>query len=154
MALTHVVLPFELRGTRFAIPAGLAVRVFPSLVISPLPSAPNIIIGICQIHGRVLPVIDLCARLGWTALELGPWSHWIWLRTSRREMLLPVDRTEPVRTVRCTLDPVASIIEGGSSVKGVLQAEDGFYLLQDVELFLTSSDEQSLNLALTQHANI
>ncbi|PHV12855.1 chemotaxis protein CheW [Chitinimonas sp. BJB300] len=153
MAAVQTVLPFDLRGLRFALPAKQVMRVLPALSPLPLPQAPASVAGICQLHGKVVPVIDLSARLGWTPQPFGIWSHWIWLRSSRRELLLPVDRTEPVCHLDSELHAVSTLQDCQSGVSGVLQTAQGLYLLHDIESFLSPADEQALNHALAQHAD-
>ena len=154
MAAVHSILPFNFRGWRFALPAKQVIRVVPALAPQPLPQAPNLILGICQLKGMILPVFDLAARLGWPRQPFGIWSHWIWLRSERRDLLLPVDRTEPVHHIEGELLPITSLQNSQSSVHGVLRAPDGLYLLQDIESFLSPGDELALNDALAkQHAD-
>lgn len=152
MAIVHTVLPFVLRDQRFALPAGLVKRVLPALAVLPLPAAPAGVAGICEVHGKVVAVMDLRARLGWPPASLNPWAHWIWLRTSRRELLLPVDHSEPVCRIGGALQPVSALQGSDTTVMGVLRAPDGLYLLQDVESFLSPVDGQTLDEALAHHA--
>ncbi|MGQ5524939.1 chemotaxis protein CheW [Chitinimonas sp. PSY-7] len=154
MAAVHTILPFSLRDWRFALPAKQVIRVLPALATQPLPQAPEVVVGICQLQGMILPVLDLAARLGWPRQPFGIWSHWIWLRSDRRELLLPVDRTEPVHHIEGELHPITTLQSAQTSVHGVLRAPDGMYLLQDIESFLSAGDELALSDALAQqHAN-
>ncbi|QNM97538.1 chemotaxis protein CheW [Chitinimonas koreensis] len=148
MSAARTVLPFDVHGLRFALPVAQVVRVLPPLAPQPLPEAPAAVGGICELHGRLVPVYDIRARLGWPPAPAARWAHWIWLRTRTREMLLPVDRTEPVRRLVTPLESVSTLQRSDAVVAGVLRTGDGFYLLHDAELFLTGPEQRALDAAL------
>ncbi|GAB3248959.1 chemotaxis protein CheW [Chitinimonas naiadis] len=153
MASVHTVLPFDLGGQRFALPHQQVVRVLPALQPTPLPVALPAIAGICNVHGQLLPVLDICAHLGWPAAPLQRWSHWIWVRTSQRELMLPVDRSHPVCDISSELFSTMSLHMAPNVIKGVLRGSDGLFLLQDMEVFLSRSDEAVLTQALADYAS-
>ncbi|GLR11676.1 hypothetical protein GCM10007907_04660 [Chitinimonas prasina] len=153
MGSIHTVLPFNLNGHCFALPAQQVIRVLQALAVLPLPAAPAVISGICQVHGKIIPVMNMRARLGWPPAPPQPWAHWIWLRGSQRELLLPVDRTDPVCQLSSELHPVSALQGSDATIRGVLADGQGLYLLQDVDTFLSQADEQQLGSALAAHAH-
>ncbi|WP_374538969.1 chemotaxis protein CheW [Chitinimonas taiwanensis] len=152
MAKVYRVLPFELGGLRFALPAAHVLRVLPTLPHQPLPAAPAVIRGLALLQGQLVPVIDLARRLGLPTPAFGLWSHCIWLRSTQRELLLPVERSAPVRELAGELHALDRLQASDSPLAGVLQAEDGLLLLHDVEALLSAADEQALAQALAQYA--
>jgi len=51
-------------GERFAIPTRAVVEVVPCVAPRPVPGAPEGLVGVIDYRGRVVPVLDLCLRLG------------------------------------------------------------------------------------------
>jgi chemotaxis signal transduction protein len=49
---------------RYAIPLSAAERVFPMPAVSPLPKSPAITLGVINLHGSVIPVLDFRSRFG------------------------------------------------------------------------------------------
>lgn len=152
MATVHSVLPFDLHGQRFALPARQVIRVLPALLPLPLPAAPPAVAGLCNVHGRLLPVLDIRAQLGWPASAPQRWDHWIWARTTRREVILPVNRCYPVEDIEADFYPVAELHIPGNMLQGVLRSEDGLLLLKDLETFLSPAEEAALAEAMGDHA--
>ncbi|MEX6504448.1 chemotaxis protein CheW [Pseudomonas zhanjiangensis] len=141
----NLVLPFRLSGQRLAVVLDQVVRVLPALRSTPLPGAPESICGLANVRGRLLPVVDLARRFGWSAPALDLWQPFIWLRSSKRELLLPVEHVEVVRAFAsddftAAPDPrVPSIL-----LRGVVRSAEGLLLIQDVEQLLSDSDEAQL----------
>ncbi|HEY9103434.1 chemotaxis protein CheW [Chitinimonas sp.] len=151
MATVYSVLPFDLHGQCFALPAQQVVRVLPALLTLPLPAAPRAVAGLCNVHGRLLPVLDIRAHFGWPAAEPRRWDHWIWARTGRRELLLPVSRCHPVCELEADFYPVDELHIPGRLLQGVLRSEAGVLLLKDLETFLTAAEDAALGEAMADH---
>lgn len=60
---THV-LVLRLEGHEYALPVHRVIEVVRMVAITPLPEAPPWVDGVLSLRGRVVPVIDLRARLG------------------------------------------------------------------------------------------
>jgi len=62
---------FDLEGQRYALPLGAVDRVLPMVAVSPLPKAPAIALGVINLHGQALPVLDIRRRFGLPTREYG-----------------------------------------------------------------------------------
>lgn len=62
-SLSHV-LVFKAESREYALPVRDVVEVVRMVVITPLPKAPSWVDGVLNFRGRVIPVLDLRARLG------------------------------------------------------------------------------------------
>jgi purine-binding chemotaxis protein CheW len=94
-------------------------------------------------------VVDLARRFGWKTPELTLWQPFIWLTSSTRELLLPVDQVEAVLT--CSAEDFTATPDPrvpSSLLRGVVRSSDGLLLIQDVELLLSDADEQRLDALL------
>jgi len=66
-------------------------RIVRAVEIRPLPESPSYVPGIVNIHGRVLPVVDLRLRFGQPTRDLHIEDHFIIARTPTVSAVLPVD---------------------------------------------------------------
>lgn len=143
------VLPFRLAGQHLAVPLDSVIRVIPALQCTPLPGAPRTVLGLANVRGQIIPVLDLASRFGWPAPPLELWQPFIWLRSRTRELLVPVERVETAADFDTSDLLEAPQPEVPSEVlRGVVRTEEGMLLIQDVEQLLSEADEQGLQQAL------
>ena len=63
----YEVITFGLAGQLFAIDIMTVREIRAWCPVTRLPRVPHYVVGVVNLRGAVLPVIDLAARLGWTA---------------------------------------------------------------------------------------
>jgi purine-binding chemotaxis protein CheW len=149
----YLVLPFWLAGQRFAVALENVVRVLPALLSTPLPGAPATISGLVNVQGSILPVVDLARHFEWPSAPLALWQPFIWLKTSKRELLLPVETVAAVLSYAAAdFSPAPDPHVPSKVLCGVLRTAEGMLLIQDVEQLLSDEDEISLAEALAQQA--
>lgn len=147
----YLVLPFRLAGQHFAVALDNVVRVLPALLSTPLPGAPATVCGLVNVQGKILPVVDLARRFDWPAAPLALWQPFIWLQTSKRELLLPVDQVAAVCSCAAAdFSPAPDPHVPSNLLHGVLRTAEGMLLIQDVEQLLNEADERLLAVALAR----
>lgn len=50
---------FGIEGQRYALRLGAVERVLPMATVSPLPKAPTVALGVINLHGQVVPVLNI-----------------------------------------------------------------------------------------------
>lgn len=151
----YVMLPFWLAEQRLAVTLDQVVRVLPALQATPLPGAPETVCGLVNVRGKLLPVVDLARRFGWATPALSLWQPFIWLRSSTRELLLPVARVESVFcAVAEDFIPAPDPRVPSNLLRGVLRTREGLLLIQDVEQLLSDNDELQLAALLTDDGRL
>jgi len=143
------VLPFRLAGQHLAVPLDCVVRVLPALQCIPLPGAPQTVLGLANVRGQIVPVVDLARRFSWPAPPPALWQPFLWLRSRARDLLVPVERVETAS--ECAAADLVSAAQPGvpsELVRGVLRTGDGMLLIQDIEQVLSDADEAELQRAL------
>lgn len=83
----------------YALPLNSVLRVIHVIEIRPLPKAPDIISGIINVKGQVIPVVDIRKRFGFPSRELNPEDQLIIADTGRRQITLLVDKVTEVQNV-------------------------------------------------------
>jgi purine-binding chemotaxis protein CheW len=145
----HIV-TFRLEGWACALPLDDVECVVHAVAITPLPRAPETVLGIINVHGTILPVYDLRRRLRLPPRGLELSDQFIVARTVQRPVALVVDSVEGV--LECTEGrvPAGAVLPGLDGVAGVVKRPDGIILIHDLDRFLSQAEDQALREALTQ----
>lgn len=142
---------FSLDGRRFAVPLSAVMRVERIVAITPLPKAPDIVTGIINVHGQVIPVVDIRGRFLMTARQSELSDQLLIIKTVRRTIAFTVDNVDGVIDVprdQCT--DAGSVLPGMEYVKGVAKLEDGMILIHDPDTFLSLEEEDTLDEAIKE----
>lgn len=126
-------------------------RVVRAAAITPLPQAPEIVLGILDLQGQVIPVINLRKRFRLPERELGCEDQFVVARSGARTLALVVDGTESV--MEQTELPVIApddILTGMAFLEGVTSTDQGLILIHDLETLLFTAEEELLARALEQ----
>jgi purine-binding chemotaxis protein CheW len=144
---------FCLDAGRFALPLATVERIVRAAGITPLPLAPESVLGAIDVAGDILPVFDLRRRFKLPPRELRLSDQFIVARSDRRRMVLAVDAALGVRDDAGLPAIDSARLEPGldsrhSSISGVLSLEDGLVLIQDLERLLSPDEDHALEAAL------
>ncbi len=142
---------FTLDQARYALRLEVVERVLRAVEITPLPKAPDSVLGIVNVQGRVIPVMNVRKRFRIPEREVSLTDQLILANTARRTVALLVDAVSGVVT-RGSDELVATeqILPEMDYVAGVVKQPDGLVLIHDLETFLALSEERVLNQALRQ----
>lgn len=140
---------FLLEGRRYALRSSVVRRVVRAVEITPLPSAPEIVIGVVNVEGRVLPVINVRKRFGLPDKDIGPDDHLIIARTLRRPVALAADSVTAVVEIPpgAVVEPSA-ILPRTDYLEGVAKLDDGMVLIHDLDAFLSLEEDRELEAAM------
>lgn len=119
--------------------------------LAPLPRAPEIVLGILDLQGDIIPVIDLRSRFRLPRRPIRCDDHFVVARTPRLTLGLCVDATYEVAEVpsREIVEP-ESIVDGTGYLSGVTRTRDGLVLIHDLDALLFPAEEAELEMALAQ----
>jgi len=139
---------FELANERYAIETRHIREVVRLSDFTPLPDAPDFLLGVMNLRGEITAVVDLRKLVGVTVRGITELSRVIVLGSDRVEFGLLADAVTEVRVLRTedVFDPPASV--AGISrewLRGVTRDSlivlDGAVLLRDERLFIEQKDE-------------
>ena len=117
--------------------------------ITPLPKAPNIILGIVNVQGRVVPVINMRRRFCLPEREIILTDQLVIAHTALRPVALVIDAVLDVYTPSAeAIIETQSICFGAEYIQGVMKLNDGLILIQDLDKFLSLEEEISLSRAM------
>ena len=140
---------FGLDGQDYAVNLAAVERIVHVVEVAPLPRAPEIVLGVINFSGRIIPVVDLRRRFRLPEKEAGLYDYLMIARTSKRQLAFSVDRVTGVLEYPETEVTAANrIVPGLEYLAGVLKLKDGLIFIHDLESFLSLDEEKSLNRAL------
>jgi purine-binding chemotaxis protein CheW len=133
------------------VPLRAVERIVAAVEVTPLPAAPEIVLGVIDVEGRVLPVLNLRRRFGLPDKDILPADQFLIAQTAQRAVVLVIDEAQGVieRSASEIVGP-ARIIPGLEQLQGVTKLEDGLALIHDLEKFLSLDEERSLQEAMRQ----
>src|SRR6266704_2551461 len=121
---------FCLEEQQYALPLPMVERVLPMVAVSPLPQAPPMTLGVINLHGTVIPVLDLRRRFGFPPHEYGLAAHLLLARTTRRTLALPVDVVLGVKEVAVlAVTSPDAVVSGRAPVVGIVALADGLLFI-------------------------
>lgn len=140
---------FSLDAGRYALPLAAVERIVRAVEVTPLPSAPPIVLGAIDVQGRVLPVFNLRRRFGLPERQIDPTSQFLIARSANRTVVLVVDAArEVLESPTSDTISAASIATGLEHIRGVIRMPDGLVLIHDLDVFLSAAESRALDEAL------
>jgi purine-binding chemotaxis protein CheW len=144
-------LTFSLAGQRYALLASAVERVTWMVRLTPLPAAPRIVLGVIDLQGSIVPVVDTRSRFGLPPRQVSPADRLVFARTSRRRLALVVDDVDEVLEYpEDRIRHADDIVPGTHYLLGVAKLDDSLVLIHDLDTFLALGEERTLEEALQQ----
>jgi purine-binding chemotaxis protein CheW len=142
---------FNLDDQKYALVLSAVIRIIRVVEITSLPKAPEIVLGVINMQGRIIPVFDIRKRFRLPPREMQLDDQLIIAHTSRRNVALLVDSVNDVLEIqREEIVGSEKIIPGLEYVEGIVKMEDGMILIHDLEQFLSLPEEKALNAAIEE----
>jgi purine-binding chemotaxis protein CheW len=115
-----------------------------------LPRAPDVIVGVINVRGRVVPLLDLRLRFGLPPRALCADEVFVIVETTTRVLALRGDRTtELVRVPLDRVTPMRDTSPRAQYAAGTAVLPDGLLVICDVDTFLDEAEQQCLGAALS-----
>jgi purine-binding chemotaxis protein CheW len=116
----------------------------------PLPKAPPIVEGVINVHGQVVPVLDIRARFGLPPKALSHTDHLIVARVGSRVVALRADRALNLAHLdEQHIEDASQIAPSAEYISGVAKLPDGLVLIHDLRTFLEEAEATALDRALS-----
>lgn len=133
---SNQILVFTLDEPRYALNLLAVERVVRAVEIMPLPKAPPFVLGVINVQGQIIPVVDIRQRLHLPLRDLASDDQFILAHTSRRRVALVVDSVVGTRQLADReLVNADQVLPGAEYIHGVAKLEDGLVLICDLDQF-------------------
>ena len=145
--LLHVA--FTLDEGHYALDLSAVERIIQTVEVTLLPEAPDIVLGVINIHGKIIPVVNIRRRFHLPEKDIEPTNRLIIAHTLKRTVALVVDVVLGViETPEDKVIKADTVLPGMDYVQGVVKMEDGMILIHDLNKFLSLEEEKTLDTAI------
>ncbi len=149
MSQLHKVVGFVLDNHNYALILAAVARIVHVVEEAPLPKAPEVVLGVINVSGRIIPVVDMRRRFRLPAKETELYDPLIIALTARRELAFTADTVTGVMEYpEEEVTAADEIVPGLEYLQEVLKLKDGLVFIHDLERFLSPDEEESLQKAL------
>lgn len=149
MRLSNQLVVFLLDEQRYALHLSVVERVVRAVEVTPLPKAPAIVLGVMNVQGRIIPVVNLRRRFRLPERDIGLGDQLIIAHTAKRPVALTADAvTSVVEISEQEIVSRETILPGLGYVTGAVKLDDGLVLIHDLDTFLSLDEEKALDEAL------
>jgi purine-binding chemotaxis protein CheW len=142
---------FVLDEQRYALLLSAVERVVRAVEITLLPKAPAVVLGVINVHGQVIPVVDARKRFRLPERGMDLNDRFIIAHTSRRRIALVVDSVLGIKEL-AEQESVSSdqVLPFAEYINGVAKVEGDLVLIYDLDEFLSLDEEYGLDVALSE----
>ena len=136
-------------GQTYALPLAAVDRIVRMVEVTRLPEAPDVVEGVVNIRGEVVPVVSIRRRLGLTHRPREISDSLVVAHARNRRLAVIAESVLGV--VERSSDDVVStsdIARGNQYIEGLLKTGDGLVLIQDLDKFFSLKEESSLEQAM------
>jgi purine-binding chemotaxis protein CheW len=140
---------FEVAAQRFGLPLASVEQAVRVVEITPLPNAPAVVAGVIDVHGAIVPVIDMRRRFGLPQRPLNLSDQFLIANSSARKLALCVDAVGAVVEYRSEdFTIAAAMVPGMESLQGIAKLADGLVFIHDLERLLSLEETTALAEAI------
>ena len=149
MKKSNQLVVFTLDEQKYALYLPAVERVVNAVEVTPLPKAPDIVLGVINFQGMVIPVVNIRRRFGLPEREIDLGDQLIIAKTSMKTVALVADAVdEVIEPESISVIDSKKITSGMEYVDGVIKLEDGLILIFDLDKFLSLEEKIILTDAL------
>ncbi len=150
MSRMNKLLVFALPGLRCALPLADIERILHAVEMSPVPNAPEIVMGLVNVHGHVIPVLNIRKLFRLPEIEIRLNDQIIIAHTTRRPVAILVDNVIGV-TEYSEQDIITSeeLFPGIEYLEGVAKLKDDIIYIYNLDRFLSQEDEAGIEPLLS-----
>jgi purine-binding chemotaxis protein CheW len=143
-SLPHVV--FTLDEQQYAIRLSAVERVVQAAQVTPLPGAPDVVLGVIAVEGQMTPVVNLRQRFRLPERPIELSDHFMIARTARRRLVLVADTVRGVVQISPqSIVDSKEILPGLAYLAGVARLGGDLLLIHDLDTLLSLDEEKVLS---------
>ena len=141
------IIAFRLHDQEFCVRTTTIREIRGWVPATPIPHAPSDVIGVMNLRGTVIPIIDLANRLGMRSTEPNERSAIVVAEVHGTAMGLVVDRVSDILTIAASLlQPLPEISMSGGMryAEGIIAQPDGMICFLDLEAMFERSEATAM----------
>lgn len=132
-----------------ALPLPFVERVVRAVYLTPLPDAPEIVLGVVNLAGRIIPAVNMRRRFRLPEREIALTDQLVIAHTAQRSVALVTDTVGGISEyVESDIVDAETILPGLEYIEGVVKLGDGLVLIHNLDRFLSLEEAVSLDRAM------
>ena len=136
---------FCVDSIKFATPVSSIEYIIQAVEIMPLPGAPDLLSGILNYHGEIIPVINFRGKLKLKERTVCSQDFIIIANTGKRKIAFVVDEITGYREINNSdIKDIHTIWQGISRIESIVSDKEDYIIITDFEHFLSGEEESSL----------
>lgn len=140
---------FSVADQRFALSLDNVQRIVRAVEVTPMPGAPETVLGVINVEGQVIPVMDSRKRLGLPTREIELSDLFIIVQENDLTFALVADEVKPVMEIpEAQVASSERMLAGEGMVQSVAKVEDGMIVVLSLDRALSSEDHRTVSEAL------
>jgi purine-binding chemotaxis protein CheW len=151
--MSNQLVAFILGEQRYALPLATVQRVIRMVEVTALPKAPDVVLGVIDLQGDIIPVLSMRKRFGMAEPETSLSDQLIVADAGARRVALVVNSVAGVvEQATEEVTEAEKIVPGAQYVEGMAKLEGGILFIHDLDRFLSKKEERQLDGLLAQAA--
>jgi purine-binding chemotaxis protein CheW len=151
MIAKNQIVAFALDDQQFGLSLSSVERIVRAVEITPLPDSPAHILGIINVEGQVMPVLNTRKWLGLPEREIELQDVFVIVSVNGHSMALVADEVKPVTEV--PLNEVVDsheVVRSSGSVQKIAKVEDGLLMVLTAERAISVEELRQLDSVMTE----
>jgi purine-binding chemotaxis protein CheW len=142
---------FILGEQQYALSLATVQRVVRMVEVTPLPKAPEVVLGVIDFQGNIIPVVSMRKRFGLAESEISLSDQLVVAQAGTRSVAVVVNSVTGVfeRTAE-EVTEAEKIVPGAQYLEGITRLDSGILFVHDLDRFLSKKEEQQLDGLLAQ----
>lgn len=144
--MSNRLVAFILDQQRYALPLAAVRRVVRMVEVTPLPKAPEVVLGVIDVQGNILPVVSIRKRFGLAESEGSLSDQLVVADMGTRVVALVVNSV--IGILEATAEEITeaqTIIPGAQYVEGIARLQGEILFIHNLDRFLSPKEEQQLD---------
>ncbi|MDP4114597.1 MAG: chemotaxis protein CheW [Bacteroidota bacterium] len=145
---------FEIGNKHYAVHLEDVVKVFHAVAVCPLPGAPDVVSGIINMHGDIIPVLDIRKRLKIKEKSISIHDSFVLLKTKSRSFCIIVDSVD--KSIDVSEDDIKvkdSIWPGLTIIDKIVSVTGEIILINNIENYFLPGEEEILDNSISVYNN-
>ncbi len=150
---SYIVLCLEDMRVALALPC--IERTARAVQVIRLPAAPEIVLGVVNVEGRVIPVFNMRRRFHLPDRETALTDQLVIAHTRQRTVALMADTVSGIfEYAEPDIAGAETILPGLEYIDGVVKLSDGLILIHNLDRFLSLEEVESLDRAMAMSEGV
>jgi purine-binding chemotaxis protein CheW len=144
------VVAFTIDNQNYALPCEYIVKIVNTVAITPLRHAPDSVLGMINVHGRIVVVVDIRKILELPDKKMSLYDKMIIVKTDKRTVTFIADKVLGLLNIKeKNIVDMNKVISDPGIYEGTIKQTDELILIYNTDKFLSLEEEEKLETAMS-----